>query len=161
MCIDKDMFDDHNCQAGKFMAKCPVCYEDLFSSRSACHELPCNHSIHWHCFYELSSVDIRCPICKKTMIDGENKAELWRGLKQDIETQPVPPDLTRIVDIVCNDCEVAESNRPWHPLGVDCSHCGSFNTSVDVKMVGIQAYNILKQLEKQKKTKKSLISANE
>lgn len=40
MCIDKEMFLYHNCQAGQLMAKCPVCYEDLFSSRHACHELP-------------------------------------------------------------------------------------------------------------------------
>ncbi len=37
MCIDVDVFDDHNCQSGKYMANCPVCYEDLFSSRNLAH----------------------------------------------------------------------------------------------------------------------------
>lgn len=148
MCIDKEMINEHNCQAGKFMAKCPVCYEDLFSSREACHELPCNHSIHWHCFCELSSVDIRCPMCKKTMIsDEDERRELWHGLKEDIEAQPMPPDQTRVVDVVCNDCEVSESNRRWHPLGVDCSHCGSFNTTLDFTMFGFEAYEFLTELE--------------
>lgn len=145
MCIDIDVFDDHNCQAGKFMAKCPVCYEDLFSSRSACHELPCNHSIHWQCFYELSRVDIRCPICKKTMFPDEDKDEIWRGLREDIEMQPLPPEETRVVDLVCNDCEKRDCNRRWHPLGVECSYCHSFNTSIDIKMAGIEAFNFLQK----------------
>lgn len=147
MCIDKLLFNDHNCQDGKYMSKCPVCYEDLFSSRSVCHELPCNHSMHWHCFHKLSRHDIRCPICKKTMIDDEDKEEVWKGLKEDIEAQPVPSDQTRVVDVVCNDCEITSPNRRWHPLGIDCLECGSFNTSIDIKMSGIEAYNFLNQLE--------------
>lgn len=37
MCIDVEVFHDHNCQSGKYMANCPVCYEDLFSSRNLTH----------------------------------------------------------------------------------------------------------------------------
>lgn len=44
MCIDKELFKDHNCQVGKYMSNCPVCQEDLFSSRDASHELPCGHA---------------------------------------------------------------------------------------------------------------------
>jgi hypothetical protein len=47
MCIDKELFVNHNCQVGKYMSNCPVCQEDLFSSRDASHELPCGHAIHW------------------------------------------------------------------------------------------------------------------
>lgn len=47
MCIDALLFDDHNCKSGKYMSNCPVCQEDLFSSRMASHEMPCGHAIHW------------------------------------------------------------------------------------------------------------------
>ena len=47
MCIDIQLFHDHNCKNGKYMSNCPVCQEDLFSSRMASHEMPCGHAIHW------------------------------------------------------------------------------------------------------------------
>ncbi len=137
----------HTYKAGKFMGKCPVCYEDLFSSRSACHELPCCHCIHWECFQELSRVDIRCPICKKTMFPEEDIEEIWSDLRADIEIQPLPFEETRVVDLTCNDCERRDYNRRWHPLGVDCVHCNSFNTSINIKMAGTDAGNFLRRLE--------------
>lgn len=156
MCIDKNMFDQHNCEAGKFMAKCPICCEDLFSSRTACHELPCNHSIHWHCFYEYSNVDIRCPICKKTMIQDEDRQYIWEGLQQDIDEQPLPPEETRVVKVFCNDCESTDSHRRWHPLGVHCSQCKSFNTTFDIKMKGIEAHLFLNQLEEKRRSSRRI-----
>ena len=52
MCIDIELFHDHNCKSGKYMSNCPVCQEDLFSSRDASHEMPCGHAIHWYvCLY--------------------------------------------------------------------------------------------------------------
>lgn len=149
MCIDVEVFDDHKCQAGKFMSKCTVCFEDLFTSRNACHELPCCHSLHWDCFRDLSKVDIRCPICKKTMFPDEDIEEMWSGLREDIAIQPLPPSETRVVDLVCNDCEKKDSNRRWHPLGVECLHCNSFNTSIDIKMSGMEAFYFLKRREEQ------------
>ena len=151
MCIDKTIFANHNCQANKFMttAKCPVCYEDLFSSRSPCHELPCNHSIHWHCFQELSSVDIRCPICKKIMIEQTDVdgVDIWFDLRMDIERQPLPPDQNKVVDIVCNDCDSRQCNRRWHPLGVSCEECRGYNTYIAIiKMVGVEAYSFLEEM---------------
>jgi RING finger/CHY zinc finger protein 1 len=158
MCIKKDDFDNHNCQAGILMAKakCPVCYEDLFSSRTACHELPCNHTLHWKCFLELSSVDLRCPICKKTMIRREDMEDVWKRLTKDIEDQPVPPDETRVVDVICNDCETRECDRRWHPLGVACTHCKGYNTSTIVKMIGVGAHMYLNQIEEATNTTNSL-----
>ena len=105
MCIDAFLFEDHNCskcphyaclsckllsnsnrklaESGKYMSNCPVCQEDLFSSRLASHEMPCGgsnspilyiaisqcshaahfsgHAIHWHCFKQLTTHDTRCP----------------------------------------------------------------------------------------------------
>jgi len=148
MCIDKQLFNGHNCRSGKLIANCPVCYEDLFSTRFAFHELPCGHSIHWHCYNELSKVDIRCPICKKTTIDCEERQEVWRGLAEDIAMQPLPPSETRAVTVYCNDCEVHEESRRWHPLGIVCNHCSSYNTTFEITMTGIEANTFLNNIER-------------
>jgi len=55
----------------------------------------------------------------------------WASRARDIQLQPMPGDLRRVVNIMCNDCESKSSNRPWHFLGVQCVSCRSFNTIVE------------------------------
>jgi RING finger/CHY zinc finger protein 1 len=150
MCIDAQLFDEHNCKAGKYMSNCPVCQEDLFSSRHASHEMPCGHAIHWHCFKELTTYDSRCPVCKKTAETPEEMAATWSAIAMGIALQPVPPEMARIVNIVCNDCENRDHTRRWHFLGVRCHTCMSFNTVVQqTVMNGIDAAALLDQLDAQ------------
>ena len=131
MCIDAILFDDHNCKSGKYMSNCPVCQEDLFSSRMASHEMPCGHAIHWHCYRELTSHDTRCPVCKKTAEPPDEMEETWNAKAVAIALQPVPAEMSRSVDILCNDCEELSFNQRWHFLGVQCQICNSFNTNVE------------------------------
>jgi len=148
MCIDKQLFQDHNCKVGKYMSNCPVCQEDLFSSRDASHELPCGHAIHWHCFRELASHDSRCPMCKKTAETHERMKPTWDAMAMGITLQPVPPELAKVVTIKCNDCEVVTENMSWHFLGVRCNNCESFNTVVErITMMGQEAHEFLLRLE--------------
>jgi len=58
-------------------------------------------------------------------------AAAWEARARDIAEQPMPPDLQRIVDIMCNDCEAKSPRRNWHFLGVQCPQCNSFNTVVE------------------------------
>ena len=89
------------------------------------------------------------------LYDDGGKQELWVGIKESINEQPVPLEETRVVDIKCNDCEVSELNRRWHPLGLDCSSCGSFNTTLmDIKMVGVEANEFLEQLERSRRRRR-------
>ncbi|GAX29114.1 RING finger and CHY zinc finger domain-containing protein 1 [Fistulifera solaris] len=149
MCIDAILFDDHNCKSGKYMSNCPICQEDLFSSRHASHEMPCGHAIHWHCFKELTSYDSRCPVCKKTAETPEQMASTWSAISMGISLQPVPPDMARVVNIYCNDCEVRESNLRWHFLGVKCNNCHSYNTVVEqIVMHGVDAAEFLDRVER-------------
>ena len=153
MCIDTLLFDDHNCKAGKYMSNCPVCQEDLFSSRDASHEMPCGHAIHWHCFKELTSYDTRCPVCKKTAETPEHMAPTWQAMAMGIALQPVPPELARVVTIMCNDCEQRDSDRRWHFLGVRCLKCMSFNTTIErTTMTGREAASFLDELERNRGT---------
>ena len=66
---------------------CPVCQEDLFSSRDASHELPCGHAIHWHCFRQLAGHDSRCPICKKTAETHDRMKPTWDAIAMGIALQ--------------------------------------------------------------------------
>ena len=126
------------------MSNCPVCQEDLFSSRSASHEMPCGHAIHWHCFRELTTYDTRCPVCKKTAETHDQMAPTWSAMAMGIALQPVPPEMARVVHIVCNDCEVQDLNRRWHFLGVQCLKCSSFNTTVEkTVLMGKEAADFL------------------
>ena len=61
-----------------------------------------------------------------------------------IALQPVPAELARVVNIICNDCEDHDYERRWHFLGVRCMHCRSFNTQVEqILLQGLEAAEFL------------------
>lgn len=158
MCIDKSLYSNHNCKSGKYKSNCPVCQEFLFSSRSASHEMPCGHAIHWECFRQLAAHDSRCPVCKKTAETRERMMPAWSAMAAGVALQPVPPELARVVNITCNDCEETEDARAWHFLGVQCRNCSSFNTVVDrIIMSGEEAHEFLEALQ----TRSDLTENNE
>ena len=64
-----------------------------------------------------------------------------------ISLQPVPPEMARMVNIYCNDCEQRETNRRWHFLGVRCNHCTSYNTTVEqIVLHGVEAAEMMDRL---------------
>ena len=133
MCISVTVFETHQCLKDKYKNNCPVCREDMFSSRQSPQDLPCGHAIHAHCFRKLAGFDYRCPICKKTVVSQQSMAAAWEARARDIAEHPMPGDLQRIVTIMCNDCEVKSHNCQWHFLGIQCPNlnCRSFNTVVE------------------------------
>lgn len=58
-------------------------------------------------------------------------AAAWEARARDIAEHPMPGDLQRVVDIMCNDCETKSHRRNWHFLGIQCPTCNSFNTVVE------------------------------
>ena len=58
-------------------------------------------------------------------------AAAWEARARDISEHPMPADLQRIVDIMCNDCETKSHELVWHFLGIQCPRCNSFNTVVE------------------------------
>ena len=65
-------------------------------------------------------------------------------MAQGIALQPVPPEMCRVVNITCNDCEKGADAQAWHFLGVQCFHCQSFNTVVDqIVLSGEEAHEFL------------------
>lgn len=57
--------------------------------------------------------------------------DLWNDMAADVAMQPLPPELARVVNIACHECELQDDARAWHVHGVQCRHCSSFNTVVD------------------------------
>jgi len=72
----------------------------------------------------------------------------WNAMAAGVALQPVPPELCRVVNISCNDCEQQDDARAWHFLGVQCRHCSSFNTVVDrIIMSGEEAHDFLETMQ--------------
>jgi hypothetical protein len=71
----------------------------------------------------------------------------WNAMAAGVALQPVPPELARVVNITCNDCEKSDDARAWHFLGVQCRNCSSFNTVVDrIVMSGEEAHEFLETM---------------
>jgi hypothetical protein len=78
----------------------------------------------------------------------EHMAPTWQAMAMGIALQPVPPELARVVTIICNDCEERDVDRRWHFLGVRCLNCLSFNTTVErTTLTGRDAAAFLEELD--------------
>jgi Ring finger domain len=160
VCIDLRLFNSHNCKEGKFKSDCPVCLEYLLTSRSASHEMPCGHAIHWDCFRQLAEHDLRCPLCKKTAVDKKQMMERWNVIAADVAMHPLPPEQARVVNIACNGCELQDdapvpgmfmessvvivpASTLWS-IALSCSgslRTNSWNHSTNRRMIAITCYH--------------------
>uniref|UniRef100_A0A1L8DJ14 Putative vitellogenin n=1 Tax=Nyssomyia neivai TaxID=330878 RepID=A0A1L8DJ14_9DIPT len=132
MCLPLQLkIDGHRCVENVSRSNCPVCLEDIHTSRIPCHIPDCGHLIHRTCFEELlSSGHYACPTCQTSMID---MSKLWEYLDQEVENSPMPKEYENyMVDILCKDCH-KESNIPFHAVGLKCSFCGAYNTCQTTK----------------------------
>uniref|UniRef100_A0A336LJE5 CSON006376 protein n=3 Tax=Culicoides sonorensis TaxID=179676 RepID=A0A336LJE5_CULSO len=93
----------HRCVENVSRSNCPVCLEDIHTSRIPCHIPACSHLIHKTCFEELlSSGHYACPTCQSSMLDMK---QLWEYLDSEILATPMPKEYENyFVDILCKDC---------------------------------------------------------
>jgi RING finger/CHY zinc finger protein 1 len=148
MCVYASQFEKHDCKKDKYKSNCPICQECMFDSRKKTHEMPCGHALHWDCFLELTKHDSRCPLCKKTAESEKRMAATWKFMALNIVFNPIPCEMAKVVDIYCNDCETHQSNRPWHPVGIQCQSCVSFNTFIEkVTATGPASHSFLQNQE--------------
>lgn len=125
ICLSIRLKDNHKCCNQLFRNDCSICLEDLFTSREQSVVLPCNHTIHFKCRNKWLMNKIGCPLCRKTMIDGESLEKYNNFIDKMIEDNPI--DEIYLVDIICNDCGL-KSNIKNNPYGRKCIHCNSYNT---------------------------------
>jgi len=127
MCLSIKLKNNHKCNNQLFHNDCCVCLEDIFTSREGSIILPCNHTIHIHCRNKWILNKIGCPLCRKTMIEGEELEKYNKFIDNLIDDNPI--NETSLVDILCNDCG-AKNKINNNPYGRKCLKCGSYNTII-------------------------------
>lgn len=129
-CLSNTIKDTHKCIKNTFHNECPICLDTIFDSVKSITILKCGHTLHLECLNSLlktnSLTGMRCPLCNKSTIDTKILTEF---LDKEVENTPMPKDLVKDVDILCNDCNKT-SNTNYHIVGMKCLHCLSYNTSL-------------------------------
>ncbi|VEN37472.1 unnamed protein product [Callosobruchus maculatus] len=107
-------------------SNCPVCLEDIHTSRVICHVPPCGHLLHRPCFERMLKFGLyACPVCQTSLVNMER---LWKYWDEEVENTPMPEEYRNCyVGILCKDCH-KEGTVKFHVVGFKCSHCGSYNT---------------------------------
>ncbi len=126
MCLPISFKKNHTCIENLSRTNCPVCLEDLHTSKERCQILPCQHLVHQSCFGKLLDQSLfNCPICSRSMIDLD---QLWTTMADAVERNPMQGRFKDLfVDVFCRDC-FKSARAKYHTIGVRCVDCGSFNT---------------------------------
>ena len=105
----------HKCVERVSRSNCPVCQEDIHTSRIPSQIPPCNHLIHKTCFDDMvSHGQFACPVCGVSMM---NMADVWGVYDQEIAETPMPEEYRDLLaNILCRDCNKT-SVTPFHVLG--------------------------------------------
>jgi RING finger/CHY zinc finger protein 1 len=70
---------------------------------------------------------IGCPLCRKTMMEGETLHKYIEELDNLILNMPVEPE--EIMNAYCNECNL-QFDVKFHPFGLKCNKCGGYNTKL-------------------------------
>ncbi|XP_037790449.1 RING finger and CHY zinc finger domain-containing protein 1-like [Penaeus monodon] len=126
MCLPISIVDTHKCIVKVSKANCPVCLEDIHTSRIVSHVPSCGHLIHRPCFHSLIKAGFyACPTCGTSMMKMN---DLWKSLDEEIADTPMPKEYRDLYCyVLCRDCH-KESLTLFHVLGHKCLECGSYNT---------------------------------
>jgi RING finger/CHY zinc finger protein 1 len=119
---------NHSCRGD--LGACPICMEDLQTSRESTLWLSCLHAIHHKCYLELSKTSLKCPVCSKSFVEKSNLVDFNERIDAEIAATPMPEEYANMmVKILCNDCN-NESEVKFHIFGLKClsGECGSYNT---------------------------------
>jgi len=127
ICIAKSIMETHKCVENMSKGKCPICLEDLHSSRKKVDIPNCSHMIHSECLCEMfKHGKTSCPTCNTSLVD---MSTVWQGIDEAVANTQMPEIYrTYHVSILCRDCH-EESKVVFHVLGLKCGSCGGYNTT--------------------------------
>jgi len=127
LCLPKDM--PHKCISNTSHNNCPVCMEDIHSSRDAAHIPPCSHLLHQSCYTTMLNQGLyACPLCGLSM---QNMGSVWANLDREVAQTPMPREYADLYrEILCRDCNKTTTSL-FHVVGMKCRDCGSYNTSLE------------------------------
>ncbi|XP_065899984.1 uncharacterized protein [Dysidea avara] len=117
----------HKCKSNATHSVCPVCMEDVHSSRDNPYCLPCDHYLHRGCYGNLLENGLyKCPLCNTSMVD---MTEHWKRLDEERKEWPMPRRYRNFtIKVLCQDCHETTTTQ-FHVIGLKCQSCGSYNTS--------------------------------
>nr|CAD7456763.1 unnamed protein product [Timema tahoe] len=138
MCLPIKLQTGHKCVENVSRSNCPVCLEDIHTSRIPCHIPDCGHLLHRTCFEEmLQAGHYACPTCQTCLIDMSQlwkynmspcMSQLWKYMDHEVSMTPMPPEYKDFkAEILCKDCH-EECIVKFHVVGLKCKNCGSYNT---------------------------------
>jgi RING finger/CHY zinc finger protein 1 len=132
-----ELKNTHKCITDGLKGDCCICLESIFLSKTPVKILPCGHVIHNKCLEDLMKNNkTTCPLCRKTIFDGEALKNFIRHTDEIIASYQVNSDLhinndeQVLTKIKCNDCNFNDKVL-YHPLGLKCGGCGGYNTMMD------------------------------
>jgi len=127
ICISTSILETHKCVENMSRGKCPVCLEDLHSSRKKVDIPSCSHMIHSDCLIEMFKHGrTSCPTCNTSLVDMKS---VWESIDEAVANTPMPEIyLNYHVSILCRDCHET-SKVLFHVVGLKCSECGGYNTT--------------------------------
>jgi RING finger/CHY zinc finger protein 1 len=136
-CIPIQLKLTHKCISDGMKSDCCICLESIFLSKDPVKVLPCGHAIHGSCLEGLLKNNTTlCPLCRKTILDGEALKSLITRIDQVISSHPinsilnVDTGIDTLTKIKCNDCDFNDKVL-YHPMGLKCGGCGGYNTIID------------------------------
>jgi len=127
ICISKSILDTHKCVENMSRRVCPVCLEDLHSSRKKVDIPNCSHMIHSECLVEMFKYGrMSCPTCNTSLVDMKS---VWEHFDEAVQNTPMPEIYRNYrVSVLCRDCH-EESKVIFHVIGLKCASCGGYNTT--------------------------------
>lgn len=129
-CFNIHGFEGHYCKSEKDDV-CGICMEDFFYNRKPMTRFgQCKHPIHSSCLKQLLKNKVyNCPICGRAW-GKENEAFIEQIDKLIEETKDNFKFEGKFLyfDILCMNCMGKTPQVQFHPYGMKCGDCGSYNT---------------------------------
>ncbi|XP_042652984.1 RING finger and CHY zinc finger domain-containing protein 1 isoform X2 [Tyto alba] len=89
LCLSLSLRGKHKCIENVSRQDCPICLEDIHTSRVGAHVLPCGHLLHRTCYEDMLKEGYRCPLCMHSALD---MTRYWRQLDDEVAQTPMPTE---------------------------------------------------------------------
>uniref|UniRef100_A0A8B9Y7D7 Ring finger and CHY zinc finger domain containing 1 n=1 Tax=Bos mutus grunniens TaxID=30521 RepID=A0A8B9Y7D7_BOSMU len=99
LCLAMNLQGKHKCIENVSRQNCPICLEDIHTSRIAAQVLPCGHLLHRTCYEDMLKEGYRCPLCMRSALDMSRS---WRQRDDEVAQTPMPSEYQNMtVDFTC------------------------------------------------------------
>ena len=130
-CFPVESMEKHGdiCRRNLFENDCAICMEEMGDSVKSGTVMRCGHIFHVDCIMMYMRQNVKCPLCRKIMVDKDNEQMRAYVEQMDelIRVQPLPEEMERKVRMKCVECGRQYEEVDWHPLGVKCEDCNVYN----------------------------------